>query len=118
MARTSITPINAPGAYAGAFSTLPFTDLGTTGTNGHQFTVTGAEVILVRNISGSGVAVQIFSVDDNLGRQENVLATIAANGFAILGPMKLEGWRQTDGNIYLDSTSTAIKAAIIKVPGL
>jgi hypothetical protein len=118
MARTTITPIVAPGAYAGALTTFAWVDLGVTGTNGHQFTLTGAEVILVKNISGAGVAVQLFSVDDQFGRQENVLSTIAASGYSVIGPMKQEGWLQTDGNFYLDSTSTAIKAAVIKVPGL
>lgn len=118
MARTSITKITAPGAFAGALTTFAWTDLGTTGTNGHQFTLTGAELILLKNISGGGQPVQLFSVDDQYGRQENVLSTIAANGYSLIGPMKLEGWKQTDGNFYLDSTSTAIKAAIVKIPGL
>lgn len=118
MARTTITKITAPGAYAGALTTFAWTDLGTTGTDGHQFTLTGAEVVLLKNISGAGQPVQLFSVDDNLGRQENVLSTIAANGYSVIGPMKLEGWQQSDGYFYLDSTSTAIKAAILKIPGL
>jgi hypothetical protein len=118
MARTSITSIVGPGAYPGALTTFAWTDLGVTGTDGHQFTLTGAEVVLVKNISGSGQPVQLFSVDDSFGRAENIISTIAANGYSVIGPMKLDGWLQTDGNFYLDSTSTAIKAAIIKVPGL
>lgn len=118
MARTTITPIVSPGAYPGVLTTFAWVDLGVTGTNGHQFTLTGAEVILVKNISGSGVACQLFSVDDQFGRQENIVSTIAANGYSLIGPMKQEGWMQTDGNLYLDSTATAIKAAVVKILGL
>lgn len=118
MARTTITPLSAPGAYGGALSTIAETDLGTTGTNGHQFTLTGAELVLIRNISGAGVAVTLFSVDDPFGRQEDVTTTVPANGQAVIGPMKLDGWMQSDGYLYLESTSTALKAAILRVPGL
>lgn len=118
MARTTLTVVTAPGAYAGALTTIAEADLGTTGTDGHQFAATGAELILVRNISGSGEPFTVFSVDDPFGRQENISSTIAANGLSVIGPIRLPGWQQTDGNVYLDSTSTALKATIIKVPGL
>ena len=118
MARTTLSPIASLGAYAGAMSTFAFTDLGTTSTDGHQFKVTGAELLLIRNISGGAQNINIDSVDDDLGRSEDIVDSIPANGFAVIGPMKLEGWKQTDGNIYLDSTSTALKAAVVKVHGL
>lgn len=118
MARTTLTVVTAPGAYAGAMSTILEAALGTTATNGHQFSLTGAEVLLVRNIAGSGHPVTVFSVDDSFGRQENVVSTIAANGLSVIGPLKLNGWQQTDGMVYLQSTSTALKATVIKIPGL
>jgi hypothetical protein len=119
MARTTLTKITAPGAYEGAFTTFAFTAFqGTTSTNGEQFSLTGSELIVIRNPTTATGSVVLKSVDDPQGRQEDVTQVMATGEFAVIGPMKLTGWINTDGNFYLEGTSTSLEVAIIKIPGL
>lgn len=122
MARTSFTVITAPGAYAGALSTLPFTKVftATCTSTGMQFVLTGAEVIIARHpaTASSTHHMVLTSVDDPYGRSESITEGLSSGQFKLIGPMKKSGWMQTDGKMYLHSNSTKVQAVIIKVPGL
>jgi hypothetical protein len=119
MAKTTIAVQVAPGAYAGVLATLSWTKLiGSTGANGNQTPITGAEVFIFHNNATGSRPLLIESVDDQLGRQEDLSVTLTSGTYRFVGPMKIEGWRQSDGNLYYESTATQIRVAVVKVPGL
>jgi len=118
MARTSFTVQVAPGAYV-APTTLAWTAFtGATATGGNQFVLTGAEIILLRNWSTTTASVLLQSVSDPQGRTGNYNAGLSTGQVKMFGPINTVGWIQTDGKFYLETTSTDIYAAVVKVPGL
>lgn len=114
MPRTALTPQAAPGAYPSAWSDLTFaaTDLA----NGNQFASTGKEVIVVRNDDASSQSITLKSVNDPYGRSGDLVKAIAANAYAMIGPVSDIGWKQTDGNIYIDTTDVDLMIAVITIP--
>jgi hypothetical protein len=114
MPRTTLTPQNAPGAYAGALLlTMTAADVA----NMNQFKLGGRDVMVVHNSGASGRTFTITSVDDRAGRQEHITAqAIAAGEIFVFGPIDMEGWRQTDGNLYFDANHAEVKIGIIRIP--
>jgi hypothetical protein len=113
MARGTITAQTAPGSYTTAGAALTWT----TGdsTNGHQVTAVGKLVILVRNDDTAGQAPTVLSVVDRFGRTGDLTTSIAANAYRMFGVMETEGFRQTDGNIYIDVADNNLMIAVIDV---
>ncbi len=117
MARTALTPIASPGGYPQAISTLTWT--AADNVNGNSVPWTGKELILAQNTDVGSQTVTVTSVADREGRSDSHLTTasIAASAYAVVGgPFPSEGWRQTDGNIYLTASAATIKFAVIKLP--
>jgi hypothetical protein len=120
MARTSLTVQILPGAYSAA-TTVKWTELDMSATatsSGNAFTLSGAEVLMLRNDLGTTAKVVISAVNDPFGRSVNSTIGLAASGYKVFGPIKTVGWIQTDGKCYLETTSSDIYAAVMKVPGL
>ena len=115
MPRIDIPVTTAPGGYSGASAAVTFTTADTV--NFNQFSLTGREVVLIRN-NGVGAATwTATSVDDRLGRREDITAeSIAAGATRVFGPASAEGWRQTDGKFYLQASSADVSFAVIRLP--
>jgi hypothetical protein len=114
MPRVTLTKTNAPGAYAGTSTAVTLTAADTT--NKEQFSLTGRELLLIHNTGGSAYTWTATSVDDRLGRSENVAAeSIAAGAIRVFGPIALEGWQQTDGNIYIEASNAAVQFGVIVI---
>ena len=115
MARTTLTKTNAPGPYAstGAVLTLEAADT----TNKNQFVSTGKELVIAHNTDTGSQTVTISSVADPYGRTKDVdTYSIAADAIAIFGPFPVLGWQQSDGKIYLEASSSAVKFGVVVLP--
>lgn len=118
MARTSITPQTLEGAYGdyGADEAdLTFAaTTGAAGDSGNQFSASGNDLVIVRNDNGGAQTITFTSVPDKLGRSGDIETySIGAGEYAAFGPFKVEGWRQTDGKIYFETSSADVKVAVI-----
>ena len=120
MARTTLTKTTAVGAYP----TLPvtadsldavFTAADTV--NKNQFKPTGNDLIVAWNSGASPYTITITSIADDKKRTGDITTySLAAADIAVLGPMKLDGWKQADGYVYLEASNAAVKFAIISLP--
>lgn len=119
MARTALTPTDVVGPYEGTPSAddLDFAFTAGDAVNGNEFPSTGREVIVAQNVGAGAADFTISSVADGFGRTQDISAySLAAGEFAAIGPMDVRGWRQTDGNIYLDVSAADIEFAILRLP--
>lgn len=115
MARQQLTKTTAPGAYSGASTAVTMTAADTT--NFEQFTCTGRELLIIHNTGGSAYTWTATSVDDRFGRSENITTeSIAAGAIRVWGPVAIEGWQQTDGNVFIQASNTAVKFGVITLP--
>lgn len=120
MARTEITvqEVDAPFAAVSANS-LDFTFGAMDAANGNYFACTGRELILFQNTDAGAQTVTIDSVDDERGRQEDITTySLAAAEFAAagVGLTNSKGWKQSNGQIYLDTSSANVKVAVLRLP--
>ena len=89
---------------------------GSSGDDGEKTLLTGKELILAKN-GATPRTITITSVNDEFGRQEHIAAyAIGANEFAMFGPFKQPGWRQTDGKLYFEGDNVNIEFAVIRLP--
>lgn len=116
MARTSLTPVSAPGSYAAAGTVFTWT--AADATNGNAFTLTGKQLVLAYNSDTAAAhSVTVTSVADEYGRTGNITAdSIAIGAYKMYGPFKLPGWLQTDGNLYISADDALILFAVITIP--
>ena len=103
--------------YAGA--SLTWAEDNTAASGGNSTPSTGKELLLVRNTSGStAYTVTVTSVADSLGRTRDMSLSVAADAYAMFGPFRQTGWKQTDGNIYFASTNNDIEFAVLRLPAI
>ncbi len=112
MARTALTKLTAPGSYDVDGAALAFA--AGDAVNGNQFTAAGKDLIVVHNADGvSAHTVTIKSVADDLGRTGDLTVSVPANAYRVFGPVKLTGFIQTDGKIYVDVDNASLELAVI-----
>ena len=120
MARTALTPQTLINSYPSIPLTADSADYTYTAgdaVNGNSFPHTGKEIILARNVGASPATITIDSVDDPYNRQGDISAySIGASEFAAFPPFPVQGWRQSDGKMYIDVSSTDIELAILRLP--
>jgi hypothetical protein len=115
MPRQTVTATVAPGAYAGTSTAVTFTAANTT--DKEQFALSGRDVLLIHNTAGAAATWTATSVEDAYGRTEHIAAeSIAAGAIRMFGPIAMEGWRQTDGNFYLEASAATVRFAVIRLP--
>ncbi len=115
MARTVLTPTTLPGPYSTAPVALPFTAADTV--NNNAFPLTGNEILIVQNTDASAHTFTVTSAPDSRGRSGDIAAvSVPANSFMACQRFVLEGWQQSDGNLYLTANSNLVKFAVIKLP--
>ena len=104
--------------YTGA--SLTWTATNSTTADGESVSSTGKDLILARNTNSSTTAytVTITSVADSLGRTRDMSLSVAADAYAMFGPFRQTGWKQTDGNIYFASTNNDIEFAVLRLPAI
>src|SRR5574343_240704 len=120
MARTAITvqDIDAPFASVSAGS-LDFTFAACDNSNGNYFACTGREIILFENTDAGAQTITIDSVADEKNRQADITTySLAAGDFvcAGVGLTNSKGWKQTNGQIYIDASASTVKVAVLRLP--
>lgn len=115
MPRTTLpkTSSPSPDPVAGVAVTLTAADV----TNLNQFPWTGREVVVAQNTDTAAHTITITSVADERGRLGSISnEAIAAGVVRVYGPFSAQGWRQTDGNVYLQADSALVKFGVIVLP--
>ena len=100
---TPVTPLGPFGTYsAEAADVVPAALTGSAGSSGDQFVASGNDLVIAEETGGGAQTITFSSVTDPFGRTGDITAySIGANEFAVFGPFKVIGWRQTDYKIYL-----------------
>lgn len=117
MPRTSLTPKTAPGSYPTvAADSLDLTMAAADVANLNQFSASGNDLIFMHNTGASPYTVTITSMPDAYGRSQDIATySLAAGDYAVVGPMKLPGWVQADGKIYLQASNASVKFGIVAI---
>ncbi len=117
MARTTLTKTNLPGSYPATPLTADAADVVWTAAdvaNKNQFLPTGKEIILARNSGAAPYTVTINSTADQHNRTGDITTySIGIGETAIFGIVPLDGWRQSDGFIYLEASNVAVLFAVV-----
>lgn len=120
MARVDLTAKAPPAQYPTlplAADSADFTWANGDAVNGHQVPSTGRELVLVKNEGVAAATVTIVSSPDERNRTGDIAAySVGAGEYAVFGPFPVPGWRQADGKLYIDVSSSDIKLAVIRLP--
>lgn len=122
MARTSITP-ETPLGGLGDYSSANVADFpmaattGLSGSSGNQFVASGKDLVYVKNTQAGTQTITFTSADDPQGRQEDITAYELETGeYARFGLFGIVGWRQTDNNIYFETSHADVLVAVFALP--
>lgn len=113
MPRTTLTKTTAPGGYAAAAVavTMAAADI----SNLNQFRCSGNDLLIVHNTGASQRTFTITSVADPIYRRTGTITaeTIDAGVIKVFGPMKPDGWLQSDGYIYCAANHAEVKFGVV-----
>lgn len=82
--------------------------------NGNDYVMEGGETILVTNSDSTARNFTLTSAPDSLGRTLNHVIQLAQNEYALIGPLTIEGWRQSTGKLLLSGDNAGIKFMIMR----
>lgn len=111
MARQTLTKTTVPGPNPTAGVAVTMTAANTT--DKEQYTVADGDVILVHNTGLSSRTYTVTSVADPFGRTGDVSGVSIAAGAIHALRVGLEGWRQTNGYVYLEANNAEVKFGIL-----
>lgn len=119
MPRTALTPIYVVGPYpAGGTVAALALDLAFTAAdvaNGNQWASAGDEILLVWNTDVSQHHFTLTSAPDARGRSDDITNyAVAAGVISAFKVSAMDGWRQSDGNVYVSGDNAAVKFAVLK----
>lgn len=116
MARTTLTKTTALGAY-GTYSAnaADLTMAAADAVNYNQFVASNNDLVIAYNSGAGAVTLTISSVaDPKYGRTGDISAySIGVGEYAVFGPMKNAGWKQSDGYIYLTASSADLYLGVV-----
>ena len=112
--RAALTPQSLPASWATALTAMTFA--ASDSSNGNSFPATGREILVAYNTDVGAQTVTISSVADVEGRTGDCVLAMTASTYAFSPLLPLNGWRQSDGNIYITTTSNNIKLAVVRLP--
>lgn len=82
--------------------------------NFNKYVATGQEILIVQNSDAAPHTFTVTSVADRLGRTQDIAAySVAANSIAAIQMSEMQGWKQADGNVYLQSSDATLKFGVI-----
>ena len=114
MAETTLTVSEIGGGYASAATTLTMAAADTV--NQNDFVASGNDIIVFHNTGASSRTITITSSNDPFGRTGDIAAeSIAAGAYKVFGPMKTQGWVQSDGKILVQANHAEVKIGIIRI---
>ena len=119
MPRTDLTPVEIVGPYPSLQPTALSLDHAFAAAdvaNGNQFAASGDDILLVKNNGGAAAYYfTITSKEDELNRTGDIDQYDVGIDLYSAFKIKNKGWRQSDGNIYLDAENVAIEFAILRL---
>jgi len=81
--------------------------------NLNQFVASGDDLIIAWNSGASPYTITITSVVDEKKRTGDITAYSLAAGDIAAFRIKNDGWRQSDGYIYLQASNASVKFAVM-----
>jgi len=115
MPRTALAKIQSPGSFptAGVLCTFTAYDAA----NMNDFSMTGDDLLLVRNVAVSAKTVTINSSADNMGRSRDITAqSVAAATTVVFGPFTNKaGWVQALNKLHFQAEDNNIQFCVIKL---
>lgn len=83
---------------------------------GHEWVFKEGDVLLAYNTGAAPNEVTLVATADNQGRTVDSVQAVAASALSVFGPLKIEGWRQTDGTVHVDTddSSAEVLFAVIR----
>lgn len=114
MARTTLTPVSAPGSKPLTAQTLTWTAADVA--NGNQFTWTGKEQLWVFNSDTNphNVKFQTVAIAGRQDPKHNTNQAIAAGAYQVWGEFDGQGIKQTDGKVYVNADDATVKFAVVR----
>lgn len=120
MARTALTVQTTIAKHPAsvAANAADFTFAAGDASNGNYFVHTGRQLILARNTGAGARTITLTSAVDDLNRLGTITAySIGAGEFAIFPQgLTIEGWRQSDGQFYINVEHAEVTLAVITLP--
>ena len=117
MARQVIAPQTIVGPYPDipvSANDLDIAMIASDEPNGDEFAFTGSEIILLHNTEAGAQTVTFTSVELN-GRLGTITDySIGIGEYAAFKVDKLPGWKQTDGNFYINTSHVDVLIAILR----
>ena len=112
MARATLTKLTALGkrtdVYTANAADLPMAAANVSDKN--QFAASGKDFVIARNTS---VDTPYTITIENTGDDDITAYALGAGELAVLGPLGLDGWGQTDWKVYLEASNAAIKFGVV-----
>jgi hypothetical protein len=116
MPRTALTKITPKGPYPGtvAANDLDIAQTAADVGNMNAFPMGGDDLLIVQNTHASNAyTFTLTSIADSHGRTGDVTTYSLAAGEIAAFRLKQDGWKQTDGNMYLAAENAAIKFSVL-----
>lgn len=114
MARTALVPVVLPKPYDMVPLALPF--VAADAVNFNSFPHTGKQVLIAFNSDVAVHNVTAHSVADSHERVGDSVLAVPAGEYVVFQEFPADGWRQADGNIWVDADNAAVKLAVITLP--
>ena len=120
MSRLSLTPVSVKGPYDTVTANsldFVFTAAGASFADGAGFTLTGREVLIVRNGNVGAQTVTVTSVADDHNRTGDITAySLGPNEYAVFPFFVLSGWQQTTGLLHIAASAADVEFAVLRLP--
>ena len=116
MPRQTLTPLVALGEFGSyVANAADVTMTAADAANKEQFVATPRQIVFAHNTGAGARTVTITSVADEKGRSGDIATySIGAGEYAVFGPFtSAQGFRQTDGYIYLEAAHAEVKFGVV-----
>lgn len=115
MPRNALAKTNLPTKYATTPTLVTWEAADVA--NGNDFTLTGDEVLLVRNVSAdTPYTVTVTSAADERGRLGHITAFEVDFGeMFVFQRFAQLGWRQSDGKLWISGSNASIEFAVLNL---
>ncbi len=85
--------------------------------NGNRFLSTGKEILLAKNTDSGSHTFTVTSKANTKGRTGDMSAIAVAAGVERATQIfPQDGWKQTDGYIYVDASDATMYFAVLRIP--
>jgi len=112
MARTIHTAAVGTGKYPTA--PVALTWVAADATEKERTVHTGTEIIFMKNSGSTTRSCTITSVADSRNRTGDITFTLATGAEKAIGPLGIEGFRQTDGYLYFEAAHAEVLIAVYR----